>query len=296
MAVHSMTGFARREGRFGAFAWTWEVRSVNAKGFDVRCRLPQGLERLESALRSRAQQHMRRGNVTAGLSLAREAGGQGYRINEAFLDHLLAILPRLKERLPDAGAISLDGLLQVRGVVEMSEDEITDSDREAFDAELLQGFDQVMTDLEAMRAAEGARLVSGLRQQLAHVRTLTREAEETAATRPDAIRERLKAQVEQLLEDVPALPEERLAQEAAVLMVKADVREEIDRLAAHVIAAEELLDEAGGVGRKLDFLCQEFNREANTLCSKAQSVELTRIGLDLKSTIDQFREQVQNIE
>jgi uncharacterized protein (TIGR00255 family) len=291
-----MTGFAQTEGQLDPCQWTWELKSVNGKGLDVRCRLPQGFEVLEPAVRKRAQEKFSRGNVTMGLSFNRDRAGGGYRINEAVLTDILKALPDLKDRVGDAGPTSLDGLLGLRGVIEPVEEELAAEEKKQLEAAILSSLDQALDALATMREQEGARLATVLGQQLNVIEGLSQQAETLAAMQPDAIRERLQAQVAELLAQVPALPEERLAQEAAVLMTKADVREELDRLKAHHQAASNLIDEGGSIGRKLDFLCQEFNREANTLCAKSADVKLTNVGIELKAIVEQFREQVQNIE
>lgn len=296
MSISSMTGFARADGQDGACAWTWEVKSVNARGLDVRCRLPGGYDRLEPPARERAQARFQRGSVTIGLKVTQGPGEGGYRINEAALGELLAALPEIRERVPDAGPPSVDGLLALRGVIEPAEDELGDEARDAFDAAILEDLDRALDAVAAMRGEEGARLAPALTQRLDDIGRLCGEAEKLAAAQPEAIHARLKTQIEEVLAEVPALPEDRLAQEVAVLAGKADLREELDRLKAHREAAQALIGTDGAIGRKLDFLCQEFNREANTLCSKSQDIELTRVGLELKSVIEQFREQVQNIE
>ena len=296
MPISSMTGFAHNEGQKGACSWTWEIKSVNAKGLDVRCRLANGFERLEKPLRDRAAERLKRGNVSVSLKTVWNEGEAGFRVNHVILGELLAALPEIQKQLPDAGPPSIDGLLGLRGVIEPVEEDLGEEAREELEAEMLDGFDAALEALAGMRDDEGARLSETLQARLDDIARLCGEAEKLAAMQPDAIRERLKTQVEALLEDVPAIPEERLAQEAALLMSKADVREELDRLKAHRDAARDLMNGNGAVGRKLDFLCQEFNREANTLCSKSQDTDLTRIGLDLKAAIEQFREQVQNIE
>ena len=296
MPISSMTGFAHTEGRKGSCSWTWEIKSVNAKGLDVRCRLANGFERLEKPLRDRAAGRFKRGNVSVSLNTVWNEGEAGFRVNHVILGELLAVLPEIQKQFPNAGPPSVDGLLALRGVIEPVEEDLSDVARDALEAEMLDGFDAALEALAAMRDDEGARLSETLNARLNDIARLCGEAEKLAAMQPEAIRERLKAQVEALLEDVPAIPEERLAQEAALLMSKADLREELDRLKAHRDAALELMNGSGAVGRKLDFLCQEFNREANTLCSKSQDTDLTRIGLDLKAAIEQFREQVQNIE
>ena len=296
MSISSMTGFARAEGQKDSRSWTWEVKSGNAKGLDVRCRVPGGFERLEHPARQRVNERFRRGNVMLALSISSSQGESGYRVNQVVLGEMLAMLPEIIKRVPDAGPPSADGLLALKGVIEPVEDDFGDEDREALDGDILAALDSALESLAAMRGNEGSKLSSVLNQRLDDIDRLCGEAEKLAETQPQAIHEKLKAQVQALLDDMPALSEERLAQETALLVSKADLREELDRLMAHLEAARGLMTADGGVGRKLDFLCQEFNREANTLCSKSQDIELTRIGLDLKATIEQFREQVQNIE
>jgi len=291
-----MTGFARSEGQSNGCSWTWELKSVNAKGLDVRCRVPNGFENLEKAARDRVAKTFKRGNVTVNLTFSWIKGDAGFRVNPQVLEELLATLPEIRKQLPDAAPPSVDGLLALRGVIEPVEEELSDVARSALDSEILESFEPALAALLAMRDDEGARLSEALDTRLDEIADLSGDAEKLAALQPDAIRERLKTQVETLLADISALSEDRLAQEAALLMTKADIREELDRLKAHEQAARELMGNGGAVGRKLDFLCQEFNREANTLCSKSQDVTLTRIGLDMKSAIEQFREQVQNIE
>ena len=296
MSVSSMTGFARSEGQAEGCSWSWELKSINAKGLDVRCRVPSGYEKLEKAAREETAKSFKRGNVTVNLTINWQKGDAGFRVNPVVLGDLLAVLPDIRKQLPDAAPPSIDGLLALRGVIEPVEEELTDDAREALESEILESFEAALAALSAMRDEEGARLEESLDARLDEIAGLSSEAEKLAALQPDAIRERLKTQVQVLMEDIPALSKERLAQEAALLMTKADIREELDRLKAHEQAARDLMGNGGAVGRKLDFLCQEFNREANTLCSKSQDVTLTRIGLDMKSSIEQFREQVQNIE
>lgn len=296
MAIASMTGFARGEGEADGCSWTWEVRSVNGRGLEARCRLPTGFEGLEPAIRQRISGRLRRGSVTANLLLTWAGGRQGIRINTEVLDRVMALIPQLRDRLPECDAPRIDGLLALRGVIEQEDVTPTGEVRAALDAALLEGLEHVLDDLLKARRDEGARLEVVLSGHLDRVAALTRQAGELAATQPEAIFQRLKEQVSALVDAVPALSADRLAQEAALLAVKADPREELDRLAAHCDAARQLLLSEAAIGRQLDFLCQEFNREANTLCSKSSDVDLTRLGLELKGTIDQLREQVQNIE
>jgi len=296
MSIHSMTGFARTEGYDAHCSWVWEARSVNGKGLDVRSRLPGGLEQLEQPVRERIKKALRRGNVSASLTVTWVKTAGAFRVNQETLDHYIQLLPELTQKIPGLAAPSVDGLLSLRGVIEANDEALPDDARAQLEATLLTGLDQALTALQAMRAEEGGKLATVLGQQVDTIESLCLEAGKLAAAHPDAIAKRLAEQVAALLQDVPALPAERLAQEAALLMTKADIAEELDRLAAHITATRDLMAVDEAIGRKLDFLCQEFNREANTLCSKSGDVDLTRIGLELKAQIEQFREQVQNIE
>lgn len=297
MAISSMTGFARAEGGLNDLSWVWEVRSVNSKGLDLRFRPPQGFEALDPLVRTRVTAKFKRGSLTVNLSTRRETGGGAYRINDDFLAQIMARMERLKQELPDARPPSLDGILGLRGVIEPIDEMLAEDAFEEIAKAMMADLDQALGGLEAMRREEGARLLAVLTGQIDQVEDLTSKSAQVAATQPDAIRARLNDQIQRLVTDNPAMPEERLAQEAAILMTKADIREELDRLTAHTQAARDLLTKGGGpVGRRLDFLCQEFNREANTLCSKSPDTDLTSLGLDLKAVIDQLREQVQNIE
>jgi uncharacterized protein (TIGR00255 family) len=290
-----MTGFARREGGDGTLTWLWELKSVNGRGLDLRCRIPAGYEGLEPAARAMAPRHCARGNLQIILTVSRGEGAQRYQVNRALLDQLVGLTRELEGEI-EAAPPRLDGLLAVRGVVEAAEEEESREQREARTAAIEKDLVLAFEALAAARRAEGEQLLAIITGRLDEIERLTGAAGETAALQPEALRERLRSQVAELLEASPALPEERLAQEAALLITKADVREELDRLAAHIETARADLAKGGPVGRRLDFLCQEFNREANTLCSKAWDVELNRIGLDLKTAVDQLREQVQNVE
>jgi uncharacterized protein (TIGR00255 family) len=295
--IASMTGFARAEGSHDGIGWAWEIKSVNGKSLDLRVRVPNGYDLLEPALRTSLAQRLRRGSVSATLSLQRAAGsGPAIRVNQAALDQIMAVVADLEGRT-GAAAPRLDGILALRGVLETSDEEVeTAEQRDRRSAAILAGWEVALAQLAEMREAEGARLAAVLGQQLAEIAALVAAAADCAATQPAALRARLRALVQTLLDASPALPEERLAQEAALLVARADVREELDRLKAHLGAADDLMREGAAVGRRFDFLCQEFNREANTLCSKSADVELTRTGLALKAAIEQLREQVQNIE
>jgi len=290
-----MTGFARAEDREPMLAWAWEARSVNGKGLDVRLRRPAGREALEAQARADAAAAFRRGNVTLTLTVAREAAGARLAVNRAALAELVAeaLAVARQNGLPPP---SIGALLAVRGVVEPIEPVEDEETRTARETAIRVTLGRTLKALAATRREEGARLAAVLTAQLDRIAALREAAAQNAATQPEAIRTRLRAQVAELLAASPALSEERLAQEAALLATKADIREELDRLAAHIASAREMLRSGEAVGRRLDFLCQELNREANTLCSKSADIALTRIGLDLKATIEQFREQVQNVE
>lgn len=291
-----MTGFARAEGRDDSLHWIWEVKSVNGRSLDMRCRVPSGMDGLEPIARAAVAERLRRGNVTVSLTMMRGAKPPKVRINREVLAQLVEVVKELQGNI-EAAPPRLDGLIGVRGVVDViDEEEEDETTRRARIDRIAATLNEALDALRKMRAAEGARLAAVIGGHLDQIERLRGAAAATAAAQPEALRERLRAQIAVLLEASPALPEERLAQEAALLIAKGDVREELDRLAAHVAAARDLLVEKGAVGRKLDFLCQEFNREANTLCSKSTDVELTRIGLGLKAAIEQLREQVQNIE
>ena len=291
----SMTGFARAEGEADGLAWSWELKSVNGKSLDLRFRLPAGYESLELPLRALVGERLKRGSVSVSLTIARTAAGAALQVNRAILDQMLALARELGREI-EAAPPRIDGLLALRGVLESAEEMPDPALRERREALLLAGCRKAIDALSVMRCAEGARLGAVLAERLREIADLVAAAEASAATQPDAIRSRLKSLVDALSDAVPSIPEERLAQEAALLVARGDIREELDRLAAHIAAARELLAEGGAIGRRLDFLCQEFNREANTLCSKSADVELTRIGLALKAGIEQLREQVQNIE
>ena len=290
-----MTGFARTSGAAGDDNWSWELKSVNSRGLDLRCRLHGGLEALEVAARAAATKRFHRGNVTMNLTLNRTGATAEIRINEDVLGAVLAAAAELAKRI-DAPPPSVDGLLAMRGVLETVEREETEAERKTLEAGVLATLDEALDSLATDRGAEGRRLDGIIAGQIDAIAELTAGAGQLTAVQPAALKARLQRQVAALLDNADGLAEDRLLQEAAVLATKADVREELDRLAAHVDAARELLADQGAVGRRLDFLAQEFNREANTLCSKSQDAALTKVGIELKTVIDQFREQAQNIE
>jgi uncharacterized protein (TIGR00255 family) len=293
MSIASMTGFARAEAVSGDRQWVWELRSVNGRGLDIRCRLPNGYDALDPIVRAAVAERCRRGNVSVNLTENRQQRPR-LSINREALGQVLAMVAELKDNAAIAAAAPrLDGLLALPGVIERVDEE---ADPASAIELLARRLNEALDALKAMRLAEGARLVALASAHIDEIERLTEAARRIAATQPGAIAGRLRLQLETLLGQSPLPGPDRLAQEAALLAAKADVREELDRLAAHIGAVRSLIQAGGAIGRKFDFLCQEFNREANTLCSKAADVELTRLGLDLKVAIEQLREQVQNIE
>ncbi len=292
----SMTGFARAQGQAGATSWAWELRSVNGRGLDVKLRLPNGLEALEIPLRELTAKALKRGNVSGTLTLKREAAS-GVTADLAALERIKTLAIDLADSIPGALPPRAELLLALPGVMRnTSAQDEPEEDLAALRAAVQSGFTAALDDLITARAAEGEKLASIAAALISEIVTLRDAAVVEAATQPGLHLARLQAQLQDLLGSTPALPEEKIAQEIALLATKSDVREELDRLAAHIAAAKDLLAEATGIGRKLDFLMQEFNREANTLCSKSISLPLTSIGLSLKAAIEQLREQVQNIE
>ncbi|MBN8889228.1 MAG: YicC family protein [Rhodospirillales bacterium 70-18] len=294
LALASMTGFARTEGVVDGLAWAWELRSVNGRGLELRFRLPTGFDTLEPALREAAGRLLKRGNVTANLTVRRDEQPK-LAPDPAALEQVLALATALAARIPGAPAPRAEALLALPGVLRAAaagNEEVGPAALAAARA----GFDTALSAMATARRGEGARLDATLRTLLAEIAALHLRAAEQAADQPAAQRVRMLETVRALMAELPALPEERIAQEVALLAAKSDVREELDRLDAHLHAAHALLAEAVAIGRRFDFLVQEFNREANTLCSKSASVALTATGLTLKATIEQLREQVQNIE
>lgn len=295
--THSMTAFANRTGQSGATSWTWEIRGVNARGLDIRLRLPDGIDGLEAAIRAELTKRYSRGNITLSLRLARDDSAQALALDAAQLDRVLAALEQVQERAFAMGVTLAQptpaDVLAQRGVVLQGRNE---DDSSALAPILIADFNALLDDFTSMRASEGAALEAVARDQLSQIDVLTKQAAIAAAARKDQTKANLKSALLRVVDAAPDMDEGRIAQELALIAVKTDVTEELDRLRAHITAAHALLDDPKSVGRKLDFLSQEFNREANTLCSKAQSTELTAIGLDLKAVIDQLREQIQNVE
>jgi uncharacterized protein (TIGR00255 family) len=295
MALSSMTGFARADGAAGAYAWAWEVKSVNAKGLDIRLRLPPGWDAVEPPARARAAASLARGTINATLTVSRQGAQPLVRVNESVLSAVLATLKDLAGRIA-AEPPRLDGILAIKGVIEVVDGDECEEDRRTVEAAVIAGFERALTGIGEMRRHEGAALAGVLMERLGEIAALAARAEAAPGRRPEAIKQRLAEQVQALLEQSSRFDSDRLHQEAVLIAVKNDVREELDRLSAHVAQARRLIADGGAIGRKLDFLAQELNREANTLCAKASDVELTNIGLELKSVVEQFREQVQNLE
>jgi uncharacterized protein (TIGR00255 family) len=291
----SMTGFGGDEGRYEAVSWRWDIRSVNSRGLDVRLRLPPGYDALEPRLRERIGAVLTRGSVSVGLNVSRDDGGAELRVNEAALAKVLAMAERVRAS-GDFAPMSVEGLLGLRGVLEVADSVESADVAEVRQAAMLASFERALAQLVASRRAEGGRLAPVIEEHLASIQRLVDEIGASPARSPEAIRARLKEQVARLLDSATPLDETRLHQEAALLAVKADVEEELQRLRAHIAAAREMMESGKPAGRRLDFLAQEFNREANTTCSKANDIETTRAGLALKAVIEQMREQIHNIE
>ena len=295
MPLSSMTGYARASSALDGLHWQWEIKSVNGKGLDVRCRLAPGFETLDLPVRELAQKHLKRGNVQIALTCDRGAAGQQLAVNEAALEQVVVLAERLRERLGGSPP-QVESLLALRGVMDVAaplEDEAEITRR---DKAMLKSADEAFQALTLMRKAEGAKLATVLTLHLDRIEKLTIAARDNPARTVEAIRARLGEQVARLMEANASFDKDRLHQEAVLLATRADIVEEIDRLFSHIEAARRLLLSSDPAGRQLDFLSQEFNREANTLCSKASDRSLTAIGLELKTVIDQMREQVQNIE
>jgi uncharacterized protein (TIGR00255 family) len=291
-----MTGFARQTGGDGNWSWAWELKSVNGRGLEPRCRVPTGFDRVELGARAALTREFTRGNINASLDAQPARRGASLRVNDELLGQLAALASDLAARTGAAPA-RIDGLMALRGVIESAE--LGQDDETAIaarDAAVLATLDVAIAKLKEARAGEGRALGATLVVHVDEIAGLIDRAASFAVATPAAIKTRIEAQLAELLGNQPQIAPERLAQEAAMLALRADVREEIDRLRAHVSEARRLLEEGGAIGRRLDFLSQELNREANTLCSKSADLELTRTGLALKATIDRFREQAANVE
>ncbi len=295
MALSSMTGFARSHGASGPYAFEWELKSVNAKGFDLRLRLPPGWDELEAHAKKRAGELLARGTVYANLNVKRANAASTVRINEDVLSAIVKVAHELTGKI-DAVAPSIDGLLAIKGVIEVVELESNEDEDKAAKAAAAKAFDEALDNLVVMRRREGTSLGQILTQRLDEIEGLAKRAETAPGRKPDAVRARLAEQVAALLETTDRFDADRLSQEALLIAAKADIREELDRIASHLSQARELIGKGGPIGRRLDFLAQEFHREVNTTCSKSNDLELTNTGLEMKGVVEQFREQVQNLE
>ena len=295
MTLASMTGFTRRGGEVGPFRWNWEIKSVNNKGLEVRSKIPSFLDGFDIEIKKKVSSALTRGSVFLSLQIDRAADSERFSVNEARLDDLIEIAARYSDK-PGIVPASVDGLMAVKGIVELVTEEPSEKELLELKTALLNDLSQLILDLVAAREAEGQRMEVFLAKQLSEMRDLLAAAKVAVGDRSVAMRERFTAQIRKLEQSDKPVSDERLAQEIAVMAVKADIQEEFDRLESHFEEAATLLGAAKPVGRRLDFLCQEFNREANTLCSKSGDAKLTKIGVNLKVLIDQFREQVQNIE
>ena len=295
MTLSSMTGFARIQGQWENYSWVWEIRSVNGRGLDIRCRIPSGFEAMDQTVRGLLKKHVARGSVNVNLQLHRESEEVQVKVNQHALDQLVQIVTETSanNHLPQP---DIANLMSVRDLVQIIEGEEDEDFRRARDTAIEDSFMDAVAALKENRLQEGAATSTMLEKIIAEVESSVKEATAIAAGQPDLIRSRFMEKVNALLDDNKGLDPDRIAQEVTILATKADVKEELDRLEAHIEAARKLLRETVPVGRKLDFLSQEFNREANTLCSKSSDIALTQVGLALKASIDQFKEQVQNVE
>ena len=295
MAISSMTGFARSHDTSGAYAFEWELRSVNAKGLDFRMRLPPGWDALEPLARKRVTELLARGTVYANLTVKRVDAAPVIRVNDEVLASVMKVAADLSTKLA-AAPPTVDGILAIKGVLEVSEPDDSAEQRQAAEAAILKAFELALGGLVEMRRREGASLQQILVSRLDEIATLAKRADAAPGRQADAIKARLAEQIATLLDSSDRFDADRLHQEAIMIATRADIREELDRIASHVAQARELIGKGGAVGRRLDFLSQEFNREVNTTCSKSNDIELTNIGLEMKNVVEQFREQVQNLE
>ena len=294
-SLSSMTGFARHEGQYAHHRWVWELRSVNGRGLEVRTRVPHGFEDLDMALKPLAAKILSRGSINAALNLTHDAAGATIAVNELALNDILARIESLQAQHPELAPSTPEGILSLRGVLESKDEALDEDARKDLSAAIKESFIAAIAKLDKARRDEGAALSKILATQIDEAERLSNQARSMASHSVSRLHEKLQVQINDLVGDGTVTPE-RLAQEVAILAVKADICEELDRLDAHVSAARNLMQSAGAVGRKFDFLVQEFNREANTLCSKAADIDLKQVGLELKAVIDQMREQIQNVE
>ncbi len=295
MSLSSMTGFARSHGASGPYVFEWELKSVNAKGFDFRMRLPTGWDDIEPTVRKRAAEVLVRGTVYANLTVKRANAASTIQINQDVLASVLKVAGEIAGKV-DAVAPSIDGLLGIKGVIEVVEPEADEAEDKVARAAVEAAFAEALNSLVEMRKREGDSLGTILAQRLQELEALAKQAEAAPGRKPEAIKARLAEQIAALLDTSDRFDADRLHQEAIMMATKADIREELDRIASHIAQSREILAKGGAVGRRLDFLAQEFNREVNTCCSKSIDLELTNAGLAMKNVVEQFREQVQNLE
>jgi uncharacterized protein (TIGR00255 family) len=296
MPLKSMTGFGRSSGQENGASWVWELRAVNGRGLDLRFRLPPGFEAFELRLREHIGKCLARGNCAISLSLKLPAAAGDIRLNETALMRFAELADRARELTQRHEVVSLEALLAVKGVIETVESQPGEEAGTALQEALFASFEKALAAIVAAREAEGARLAVILTDKLNEIEALVDDAESAPARAPEAIRERLHQALARIFGEAVDIDRDRLYQEAVMLAMRADIEEEIKRLKSHIAGARELLGDSQPAGRKFEFLAQEFQREANTLCSKSNAAEITRLGLKLKSAIDQFREQVQNVE
>ena len=290
-----MTGFARSQGTLEDLTWHWELRSVNGRGLDIRLRFPPGYEALEQPARKTLSSAFARGNVSANLTARRTTNDVEIQLNEHVLHQVLAAVEKIRA-LTNAPAPTAEGLINTKGVLDILDKTESTDRQDVKQNELLSGLDHAITELKAMRGSEGQQLHKIIQKQLDEIDQNAKAIKQAASNQPEKVAKRFKQQIDALLGGDTSIQQDRLHQEIAVLLTKADVSEELDRIDAHIIAARELLQQASPIGRKLDFLTQEFNREANTICSKSNDITITQSGLAMKAAIDQMREQVQNVE
>jgi uncharacterized protein (TIGR00255 family) len=295
MVLSSMTGFARSHGASGSYVFEWELKSVNAKGFDLRLRLPPGWEELEAFAKKRAAEVLSRGTIYANFNVKRTNAQSTIRVNEDVLGSVLRVAGALASKI-DAVAPSIDGLLGIKGVIEVVEPEVDEAEDKAAKEAAAAAFDQALAHLVEMRRREGSALGQILLQRMDEIERLANKAEAAPGRKPEAIKARLAEQIAMLMETSDRFDPDRLSQEALLIATKADIREELDRIASHIAQTRDMIGKGGAIGRRLDFLAQEFNREVNTCCSKSNDIELTNTGLEMKNVVEQFREQVQNLE
>ena len=295
MALSSMTGFAQSSGEKDGLHWQWEIKSVNGKALDIRCRLPSGFEALEAVARSTLAQHIKRGNLQVTLTATGAAALEAVVVNEAVLEQVLTIAEKLRDRIGGA-PLNAEALMGLRGVLDVVQPTQTEAEIAMRLADVSGSLEKAAVALDAARREEGARLSTVISAQLEKIESLVAAARDCPARSVDAIKARIQEQVARLLDTGAGFDKDRLHQEAILIATRADIQEELDRLFAHLEAARALIASPEPAGRKFDFLAQEFNREANTLCSKALDKTLTAIGLELKTIVDQMRDQVQNIE